>query len=93
MDLERNPLALLLMQESYIKNEHSTNKQILLLATFGDATDAEFYGYARRNNSLLLMVVISKLEGLPDPYTCGKCAHKKECRCMVARIKCYKYCK
>ena len=55
--------------------------------------NAESYGYVRRDSSLVPEFVISKPDNLPDPCTCGKCAHKNGCRCRIAGIKCCKYCK
>ena len=39
----------------------------------------ESYGYVRRNNSVVPEFVISKPDNLPNPCTCGKCAHKNGC--------------
>ncbi len=49
--------------------------QIWVQAPFRDATT----GYVRRNNSVVPEFVISKPDNLPDPCTCGKCAHKNGC--------------
>ena len=56
--------------------------QIWVQAPFRDTTtimNAESYGYVRRNNSVVPEFVISKPDNLPDPCTCGKCAHKNGC--------------
>ena len=70
--------------------------QLWVQAPFRDATtilDAESYGFIKRGSLLLPEIVISKPEGLLDPCTCGKCAHKNGCPCRIAKIKCFKYCK
>lgn len=70
--------------------------QLCVQAPFRDATltmNAKFYSFERRGSFLVPEIVISKPEGLQDPCTCGKCAHKNECPCWVAGIHCCKYCK
>ena len=71
-------------------------QQLWIQAPFRDVTlemNTESYGFVRKGNLIVPDIVISKPEGLPDPCTCGKCAHKNGCRCRVAGIKCCKYCK
>ena len=70
--------------------------QLWVQAPFKDAIlimNAEYYGFVRRGSLLVPEIVISKPEGLPDPCTCGKCAHKNGCSCRVAGIKRCRYCK
>ncbi len=71
-------------------------QQLWVQSPFRDATlimNAESYGFVRRGSLLVPEIVISKLEGLPDPCTCGKCARKNVCPCRLAGIHCCKYCK
>src|SRR4029434_1683290 len=71
-------------------------QQLWVQAPFTDATsilNADAYGFVRKGSLLVPEMVISKPEGLPDPCSCGKCAHKNGCPCRVAGIRCCKYCK
>ena len=71
-------------------------QQLWVQAPFRDATlilNAEDYGFVRKGSLLVPEIVISKPEGLPDPCSCGKCAHKNGCPCRIACIHCCKYCK
>ena len=71
-------------------------QQLWVQAPFTDATsilNADAYGFIRKGCLLVPEIVISKPEGLPDPCSCAKCAHKNGCPCRVAGIRCCKYCK
>ena len=66
-------------------------QQLWVQAPFTDATsilNADAYGFVRKGSLLVPEIVISKPEGLPDPCSCGKCAHKNGCPCRVAGIRC-----